>query len=66
MKVGALIIGVVYLTSGLIGGLFFTTAAAILQPEDFEKMDDVVKISDDQVQSLIFVKNHKHTFETVK
>ena len=36
----------------------FTTAAAILQPEDFEKMDDVVKISDDQVQSLIFLKNY--------
>ena len=56
MKVGALIVGVVYLTIGLILGLCFTVAAVLFNPEDFEEMDDVDKISDDKVQSL-FLKN---------
>ena len=56
MKVGALIIGVLYLIIGLILGLAFTVAAVLFKPEDFEEMDDVDKISDDKVQSL-FLKN---------
>ena len=49
LKVGALIIGLVYLISGLIGGLTFTIAAATIKPETLEDMDGVVKISEDQV-----------------
>ena len=55
MKVGALIIGLVYLIVGLIMGLLCTVIAATLKPETLEDMDGVVKISEGQVQNSGFV-----------
>ena len=51
MKVGTLVIGLIYLISGLIAGLLFTIFAATLKPEDLEDIEGVVKISEGQVQN---------------
>ena len=58
MKVGAIMIGVIYLILGLTGGLFFTIfGSGWLDPEDFEwHVWDMgmVKISDGQVKNSSF------------
>ena len=63
MKVGALIIGWVYLVGGLLLGILYASLAVVFQPWYLEEMDDVVKLSDDQVQSLIFVWEHLRLME---
>ena len=55
LKVGALIIGLIHLILDLTLGLVFTIGAVALEPEDIEEMDNVVKISEGQVQSFFFV-----------
>ena len=64
MKVGALILGGVCLVGGLLLGIIFTSLAVAFEPEYLEVDDgDVVKLSDDQVQSLIFVWEHLRLME---
>ena len=55
MKVGALVIGLIYLIGGLILGLVFTIFAATLKPEDLDAIYGVVKISEGQVPNTSFV-----------
>ena len=53
MKVGALVIGLFYLVTGLVGGLVCTIFAVTLEPKDFDNMTGVVKIADGEVLCLI-------------